>query len=39
VRLLQLHLPRRIHLVQSFRMAKFEIRGLAAKQKAKEGKA
>ena len=31
--------PARIHLVQSFRMAKFEIRGLAAKQKAKEGKA
>ena len=30
--------PARIHLVQSFRMAKFEIRGLAAKQKAKEGK-
>ena len=31
--------PARIHLVQSFRMAKFDIRGLAAKQKAKEGKA
>ena len=31
--------PARIHLVQSFRMSKFEIRGLAAKQKAKEGKA
>ena len=31
--------PARIPLVQSFRMAKFEIRGLAAKQKAKEGKA
>lgn len=28
--------PARIPLVQSFRMAKFEIRGLAAKQKAKE---
>ena len=31
--------PARVPLVQSFRMAKFEIRGLAAKQKAKEGKA
>lgn len=28
--------PARIHLVQTFRMAKFEIRGLQAKQKAKE---
>lgn len=31
--------PARLHLVQSFRTAKFEIRGLAAKKKAKEAKA
>ena len=31
--------PARIHLVQSFRMSQFEIRGLAATQKANEGKA